>query len=61
MKPLQLLGFSWPGFENKSGPKPTKSGPKYKFVLTSSTKMTSSPNKSGPHPKTSQTKWAKIE
>jgi hypothetical protein len=34
LEPLQLLGFSWPGFENKSGPKPKKSGPKPFFVRT---------------------------
>ena len=36
LQTLVLPRFRWPGFENKSGPKVKKSGPKYFFVRTNS-------------------------
>ena len=34
LQTLVLPRFRWPGFENKSGPKVKKSGPKFSNVLT---------------------------
>jgi hypothetical protein len=50
LKPLQSLGLSWPGFENKSGPKPKKSGPKYQSRPSQPYEKLPCPEKSGPNP-----------
>jgi hypothetical protein len=56
---LQSLGFSWPTFENETGPKPTFFGPKLFFVSTNLTQISQNPNKNGPNPVLNLEKWAK--
>lgn len=56
---VAITGFQLGQFQNKSGPKPKKSGPKYLFRLNKPYQNQQNPNKSGPNPKIFSQKWAK--